>query len=133
MKTILLIFLSVVASLVVVPLQAQERSREKAFKGMELYSWKDSNGDWVFALLPGTNRIKPETEIKKQEKQIPNTNELEIRFSQLAEGEQVFWVNPDRKGFSYPNQSTIDKIIASAKKAKVELHVSPKDQRKGQQ
>lgn len=134
MKTIVLIVLSFMASLAVIPVEAQERPHEKAFKGMELYSWKNSSGDWVFALLPGTNRTKPETEIKQQEQQIPNTKELEMRLSRLAEGEQVFWFHPDHQGFSYPDPGMIDGIISLAKKAKVELHGPPKaqDQRKSQ-
>jgi len=43
-----------------IPGQAQERARGKEGKGMELYSWLDENRNLIFALLPGTNRLKTE-------------------------------------------------------------------------
>jgi hypothetical protein len=131
MKTILIVLLSFMSTLLVTPAQSQERPSQKAFKGMELYSWKDTNGDWVFALLPGTNRLKAEAEAKKKETQIPGADELGKHFLRLAEGEQVFWFHRDLKGFSYPDEKMIDEIASLAKKAKVELHVPPKDERKG--
>ena len=126
MKPSLLLLLSLVSLLLFASRpQAQERSAEKAFKGIELYSWQDSNGDWLFALLPGTNRLKIETEVKKKENQILGTKELEKRFMRIAEGEQVFWFY-NLKGFAYPGEKMMKDIVSSAKKAKVELHLPRK-------
>jgi hypothetical protein len=129
MKPSLLIFLSLVFVLLVPTARAQERPSETEFKGMELYSWQDSNGDWLFALLPGTNRIRSEAEIKDKENQIAGANELEKHFLRLAEGEQVFWSHRGSKGFAYPDEGTMKAIAASAQKAKIELHVPPKTER----
>ena len=129
MKPTLVVFLSLMAVLFFIPAQAQDSPREKAFKGMELYSWKDSNGDWFFALLPGTNRLKTDEEVKKKENQIPGANELEKHFLRLAEGEQVSWFHRDLKGFAYPDEKMMEDIASSAKKAKVELHMPPKAER----
>jgi hypothetical protein len=131
MKPTLLTFLSLVSTFLLTPAHAQERPSEKAFKGMELYSWQDSNSDWVFALLPGTNRLKTEAEVKRKENQIPGVNELERHFLRLAEGEQVFWFHRDLKGFAYPDEKMMKDIAASAKKAKVELHLPPNDKKNG--
>jgi hypothetical protein len=128
MKTkvmISLMLMSVVVLLLVVPSHGEERPTQKAFKGVELYSWMGSEGAWHFALVSGTNRLKTEAEIKKVENSILGVKELEKRFLRLAEGEQVFWYR-DLRGFAYPDEKTMADIESSAKKAKVELHTSPK-------
>jgi hypothetical protein len=44
---------------------ADEKREEKPrFKGVELYSWKEKGGDWMFVLLDGTNRLKTEEQVK---------------------------------------------------------------------
>ena len=89
MRLFLLACQSVMCTLLLAAPQGHERASAKAFKGVELYSWRDSEGAWLFALLPGTNRIKAEAEIKKMENRISGVKELEERFLRLAEGEQV--------------------------------------------
>jgi hypothetical protein len=131
MKASFLVLLSLVCAFLLVPAQAQQRPAEKAFKGIELYSWRGSNGDWLFALLPGTNRLKTETQVKKKENQIAGVKELEKRLIRLAEGEQVFWFHRDLEGFAYPDDKMINEIISSAKKAKVDLRVPPKGEMNG--
>lgn len=123
MKPTRLIVLLLVSALLVPSARAQERPSEKEFKGVELYSWQDSNGDWLFVLLPGTNRLKSEAEVKQKENRIVGTNELEKHFLRLAEGEQVFWSHRELEGFAYPDEETMKAIASSARKAKVELHV----------
>lgn len=114
------------------PALAQERPAEKAFKGIDLYSWRDDKGDWVFALVPGTNRLKLEAEIKTGDL-ISGVAELERRFFQYAEGEQVFWSHlvwpPGAKVFEYPDAETMADVESAAKKAEVKLHVPPADER----
>ena len=41
-----------------------KREEQFRFKGVELYSWKDTEGGWVFVLVNGTNRLKAEKEVK---------------------------------------------------------------------
>ena len=106
----------------------RERPREKEAKGVELYSWKDSNGDWIFALLPGTDRLKTEAEIKERENQVFGEGELADHFLHLAEGEWVSWYHGNVIGFEYPDLKVMNNVAASAKKAKVELHLPPEFQ-----
>jgi hypothetical protein len=103
--------------------ESTARAKERAFKGMELYSWKDPSRGWIFALLPGTNRLKTEQEIKQKENEILGASQLEQHFSKLAEGEEVFWFHRDLSGFAYPDERVLQEIQASARKAKVELQL----------
>jgi len=125
MKLAWLGVLSLMSVVLLLPAHGQDRPGQKAFKGMELYSWKDSIGDWMFALLPGTNRLKTVVEVKKEENRIPGVRELEKSFSRLAEGEMVLWSHRDLDGFAYPDDRTMADIVSSAKGAKVELHLPP--------
>jgi len=70
-----------------------ERTREPAFKGMELYSWKPDGGDWHFSLLIGTSQEKAESEITSPQDTIVGLSKLEARLSTLARGESVIWHN----------------------------------------
>ena len=67
-----------------------EREAKPEFKGMELYSWQDDSGDWVFAINIGTNRMKTIDEIKIQPL---GFDELKLAISKMAVGESVFWFN----------------------------------------
>ena len=128
MRSILLLLL--VSALLAMPSHAQDRPLEKAFKGMELYSWTNSSGEWVFALMVGTNREKTAAEIQNVKYVIPNTSALEKRFSRLAVGEQVYWY-AGFNDFSYPDKKILEEVTLSAKKAQIELYLPPKDERKG--
>jgi hypothetical protein len=128
MRSILLLLLF--SALLTEPSHAQDRPREKAFKGMELYSWTNSSGEWVFALMVGTNRDKTAAEIQNVEYVIPNISALEKRFSHLAVGEQVYWY-AGFNDFSYPDKKIVDEVSLSAKEAQIELYLPPKDDRKG--
>jgi len=118
-----LLFFAFMALLV--PTQAQEKSAPKAFKGIELYSWQDSKGQWLFALLFGTNRLKSEAEIKRQQNQLSSTEELERRFARLAKGEEIFWQGAGIEGFAYPEKNIVEEVASSARKAKVNLRLPP--------
>ena len=104
-------------------LMAQDRPAKRQLKGMELYGWRDPSSQWVYALLPGTNRIKTEAEIKQPRNQIAGVKELEQRFLQLAPGEQIFWSQTELGGHAYPDTKTLKEIVHAAKKAEVELFI----------
>jgi hypothetical protein len=125
-----ILFLLLVSAMLAMPSNAQDRPREKAFKGMELYSWTNSSGEWVFALMVGTNREKTVAEIQNVKYVIPSISALEKRFSLLAVGEQVYWY-AGFSDFSYPDKKILEDVTFSAKKAKIELYLPPKDERKG--
>ena len=68
------------------------RAPEQAFKGYELYSWQTSKGEWRYALVPGTNRLKSWDEVEAAA-----VAEAEFRraFARLARGESVLWCDRD--------------------------------------
>jgi len=115
---------------IITPTQAAKRPTEKAAKEFELYSWRNSDGVWSFALFPGTNQRKTKQEIKKKENRISSISELAKRFSSLPEGENVYWFNRDVAGFEFPDDSMITEIKLSAKTAKIKLHLPPNISRK---
>jgi hypothetical protein len=132
MKSAQRIGLSLMIALLALAARAEERPGEKASKGMELYSWQDANGAWVFALLAGTNRLKLEDEIKAEETQIAGLETLEKHLSRLAEGEDVYWSHhywplSKQTGFAFPDRNTIKRIAAAAREARVTLHLPSKN------
>lgn len=72
------------------PFSAAEPLR--SFKGWELYSWQE-DGEWVFAVLIGTNRSKNAGEIRKAE--LSGIEALQRTLEQLAPGQQIFWNMPN--------------------------------------
>ena len=117
---------------VVLSVAAAERPASRAFKGIELYSWQDAQGSWVFAIVPGTNRRKSEAEVKRSENQIRDLSALERRFGELAKGEQVYWFDSDTSGFTFPDAKARAEVLLAAKRAQIELHLPPQpDAKKG--
>jgi hypothetical protein len=101
-------------------LTQEKREGRPRFKGVELYSWRDSKGDWVFALLSGTNRLKTAEEVKAPKNQIAGQGELEKAFARLAIDERVSWSHRI-EGFEYPPEGTIKRIEELAQKSGVTL------------
>lgn len=76
------------------PVNTTQRTRTPAFKGMELYSWQNQNGDWYFSLLPGTNRNKNAEEIRA----VPlSLSQLKDQIARLAVEEDVYWLDAARE------------------------------------
>ena len=70
--------------------QIQKNEQHKhAFKGMEMYSWKNDQGEWVFSILPGTNRNKMIAEAKSFPMDI---DLLEKCFCNIPVDENIFWL-----------------------------------------
>ena len=104
-----------------------KREEKPRDKGVELYSWKDKAGDWMFVLLDGTNRLKTEQQVKGAKNQIKGAEDLKKALARLAVGEQVFWMHRI-KGFEFPPKATREEIHRAAKAAKIDLQTSaPKD------
>jgi hypothetical protein len=99
---------------------ADDKRDEKQFKGVELYSWKDKAGDWVFILVEGTNGLKQEEKLKADKRQVKGMDNLRKAFAKLAEGEHVYWSH-HIKGFEFPPAETKKEIKAMAKEAKIDL------------
>jgi hypothetical protein len=100
-----------------------QREEKPRFKGVELYSWKDEEGGWVFVLLSGTNRLKAEKEVKEAKDLIRGTEALEKAFGRLAVGESVSWTH-HIEGFEFPPDKTRKEIDKAAKKAEIDLRTS---------
>lgn len=103
-----------------------KREAKPRFKGVELYSWKDRGGEWVFVLLDGTNREKTEKEVKGAKNLIKGIGDLKKALARLAVGEQVFWTHRIG-GFEFPPKATLREIEQAARKAKVELDIAKKE------
>lgn len=104
--------------------QADEKREAKPrFKGVELYSWKNNEGEWVFALLSGTNRQKNEKEVKDEKNLIKGTKELKKALALLAEGENVIWSSHRLNGFEFPPEKVRKEIEKTAKESKIDLAI----------
>jgi hypothetical protein len=100
-----------------------KREEKPRFKGVELYSWKDECGDWVFVLANGTNRLKTEMEVKGSKDLITGTDALKKAFARLAVGERVSWVHRI-EGFEFPPKATRKELENEAKKAEIDLQTA---------
>jgi hypothetical protein len=97
-----------------------KREEKPRFKGVELYSWKDKSGHWVFTLLDGTNRLKTEEVVKGAKNHIKGVVDLKKALARLAVKEQVSWTHPI-KGFEFPPEAVRKEIEKDAKEAKIDL------------
>jgi hypothetical protein len=100
-----------------------KREEKRRFKGVELYSWKEKVGGWVFVLINGTNRLKTDKEVKGAKDLIRGTEAVKKAFTGLAVGEHVSWSHRI-KGFVFPPEATRKEIETAAKKAKIELQTA---------
>ena len=110
------------------PAEEQINSSEKAFKGMEMYSWQDESEVWWFSILIGTNRIKTVEEVMSAPLDITGVKQ---RLCQLGIGEQVLWSNREigvpldgTSSFLIPPQGMIDELTDRALECRVELIAS---------
>jgi hypothetical protein len=97
-----------------------QREQKPRFKGVELYSWKDKDGEWVFVLLDGTNRLKTEDQVKGAKNQVRGAEGVKKALTHLAAGEQVSWMHRI-KGFEFPPEATRKEIEKAAKETKIDL------------
>lgn len=100
-----------------------DKREARRFKGVELYSWKTKDGDWKFALLEGTNRLKSIDEIKSAADHVESLETIKKAISQLAIGETVMWNPLKRAAFSMPDLMLRQEIIKSAQQAGIRLEI----------
>jgi hypothetical protein len=104
-----------------------KREEKPRFKGVELYSWNDGGGGWVYVLLDGTNRNKTEGEVKGAKNRIKGDDDLKKAIACLAVGEHVFWGHRFN-GFVFPPGMTRKEIQKAAKEADIDLQIQePKE------
>lgn len=126
MRSSTVLFFAVLASLTLSRADDTARSTSKYFKGVELYSWRDSTTDsWRFALLPGTNRAKVASEITDPEGAIRSVKDLKKRSARLAIGEYVIWRSTDLKNayLDLPPRQVIDDIAETARSLQLNLSI----------
>jgi hypothetical protein len=104
----------------------KDQPEKLAFKGMELYSWQKGDGEWVFNILYGTNRLKTIQEVHSHGMDM---TAIEKCLCSMAESENVFWVNSaidDAAGqtlpLPYPPEDIIKDIMARAENCRVNLN-----------
>jgi hypothetical protein len=121
--------ISIVCAAILVPGAAlgklEDCPQRGQFKGVELYSWQSARSDeWVFALLPGTNREKTEPEIRRENGCILSAGELALAFERLGQGEEIFWLQNETWQMRLPSHEVVENVQAAAKSRGLLLHVS---------
>jgi hypothetical protein len=102
-------------------------SKPRSMKGYELYSWQ-TEGEWTFALVVGTNRIKTYEEISSPEGRIQGLEALKSELDKLSSGEQVFWSTQRVPNTTLPTGEMIEKIRAYCRQRCIKLEVEPSQQ-----
>lgn len=97
-----------------------ETSTTKSMKGYELYSWQ-MQGDWYFALVIGTNRIKTYDEVSSPEVCVQGVEALEHELNQLPSGEQVFWSIQRVPNMTLPPNEVVDEIRTYCRQRGIQL------------
>ena len=95
---------------------AQSRAAKlpHSMKGYELYSWK-IRGEWYFALLVGTNRLKTRREVSSPRARVRGVEGLKGKLNWLAEGEEVTWAARARGGLAPWTVLPPEKIVEEVK------------------
>ncbi len=95
-------------------------------KGADLFSWKETDGYYWYAVLPGTNRLKTIKEIRANRM---SYSHLKVRLEQLPPNTDITWnnlsaIDIEKKqslNFSIPPQHVVEKIKTDSIKAKLML------------
>jgi len=91
-----------------------KQQRHTAFKGIELYSWRETKTTWCFSLLLGTNREKSIDQITNPATKIVGVKKLKKQLANLPVGENIYWINIAKE----PVPPTIVNDITSYSKQK---------------
>lgn len=80
---------------------------EESMKGFELYTWQE-DGQWFFALLEGTNRLKTDEEILSSARYLNEAQDLQETLKRLSPGQFVTWIALE--AFPLPDEATISQV-----------------------
>jgi hypothetical protein len=97
-----------------------ERASRLAAKGYELYSW-EADGNWLYALLPGTNRNKTQAEVIAA---ATDLSTLKRQLSVLAVSEYVFWVPTPDGHVSLPDPTIVADVSDYCKRLQLDLQLT---------
>ncbi len=98
MKTILACLLVLLLSGCGAAQRTEVPPSAESMKGYELYSWQEGD-QWVFSLLPGTNRLKTLEEIKSSDTRLPGAEALIARLQKIPAGQYVTWSSGETLAF----------------------------------
>lgn len=94
-----------------------------------LYSWRSSDGDWNFSLLPGfISRLFSTEEITDKKKTFRGVKQLELRLSDCRPKTRIFIAGPDRvapgksvERLAFPPDNILNELIRYAKTRNVQI------------
>ena len=102
-------------------------SEQTAFKGLELYSWQNTDGEWRYAILEGTNRNKTMKEVQATPL---NLRDVKLTIGKLAVGESLFWTNKvyDTRSnqmvdLPFPPNAVINELQGFAREKQIDLYL----------
>lgn len=72
----------------------------EAFKGLELYVWKDGEGKPKFTLLPGTNALKTEAQIYDEEASTSDLDDVAAELAMQKDGVSLFVMQVNADDFT---------------------------------
>lgn len=106
------------------------RLAERYPLGVELYSWKTTEGTWRFSLMVEADEGHGIEAITDAEIRIEGAPALKKRLARLAKAEEVSWwdapsgeLGPGRQNpFSYPPKEMFDDINAHCTQLGISLH-----------
>lgn len=102
-------------------------TESKVRRNYELYSWRDANRNWNFALLPHTNRNHSAEEVFGKKDVIHGVGHLKEKLAKLPRGTTVFWprgiegIPSDQ--FQYPPHAIVDELQIHARAHHIRLDI----------
>ena len=101
-----------------------------ANKGIDLYTWKDANGQVSYSILSAGQRPKELPEIMRSKTTSLKT--VEVRLKNLREGTHVNWndmvattvTGSDKAKFVLPDEAAYNRIRSTAAKARLKLTIA---------
>lgn len=85
--------------------------RMTAFKGMELYIWKNKEKEVQYALFPGTNRLKTEREIYESKKATKELDNIKAELARMEDELYLFITQMKEEDFTSEEMKEIaDKL-----------------------
>ena len=124
---VLVILISAVFLTACVPIpdvrDAAMTASEKSMKGYELYSWQ-TDGEWHYALVAGTNRLKAFDEISSPAVALKSLDELRSQLARLVRGEEIVWTTWTDDRLTLPPQPVIDEIAKACQELSLTLTIA---------
>lgn len=102
--------------------QSSPANSQPHMKGYELYSWQ-VGGDWHFSLLPGTNRLKTESEITSRRARLKGIDALRRALRKLPAGAEVLWATRGIPRMRLPSGEMMEELKHYCRRRGITLRV----------